>query len=354
MDTGPKYVFLGLVVVVIGALAAITLHQRRNGPPEPPLNGSGSTFVYPLMVLWSSQYEMTESGCRLDYRPTGSGTGIRKFLENRIDFACSDAPLTDEQLAQLRSGGRAALHIPLVLGAVVPAYNLPMLKAPLRFTGTILASIYLGKITKWNDAALRELNPEAELPALDIVTTHRADSSGTTFIWTDYLAKVSPEWKQAVGTGTDVKWPVGVAAEGNEGVAAKVQKTLGCIGYMELTHAYRLDLAYGLVQNREKEFVKASLPAVSKAADNALTDIPEDLRYSLTDAGGKGSYPIAGTTWAIVQLRQPGTKGRQLVGFLSWAVEVGQESVQTLFYARLPESLVEQAKKKINEIQLDP
>jgi phosphate transport system substrate-binding protein len=353
METAPRYVFLGFVVLVGGALVAIVLHQRNMTPPEPPIQGAGSTFVYPLMVQWSSQYEHTESGCRIGYRSLGSGTGIKYFMDKKVDFACSDAPMTDEQLAKIRQAGSEAVHIPLVLGAVVPVYNLPGVKAPLQFTGAVLADIYLGKIKKWNDKALSDLNTAVELPDKAIVVVHRADGSGTTYIWTDYLSKVSAAWKKTVGVGAEVKWPVGHGEPGNEGVAEKVQKTSGSIGYVELTYAYRLDLAYGLVQNRAKEFVKANLASVTKAAESGLVEIPDDLRYSLTDAAGKDSYPIVGTTWAIVRTRQPREKGHKLVDFLGWAVGKGQDQVQGLLYARLPEALVARAEKKIEDIKID-
>jgi len=351
MDNTNRYLFLGVVVVVVGVLAAMQIHHQGMIPPEPPIYGAGSTFVNPLMVQWSSQYEKTEFGCRIGYQSIGSGTGTRFFMEKRIDFACSEAPLSDDLLAKIRESGGDAIHIPLVMGAIVPAYQLPNMKGPLRFNGSVLAGIYLGKIKKWNDSALRECNPEIELPDQEIVVLHRLDSSGTTHVWTDYLSKVSPEWKEKVGVATDVIWPVGIGETGNEGVAAKIQNTPGTIGYVELTYAYRLDLSHGLVQNREKEYVKASLISVTKAAGNALGTIPDDLRYSLTDAPGKESFPIVGTTWAIIQSRQPFPKGQHLVDFLSWAVGDGQNRVQDLLYARLPEGLASRARAKITEIK---
>jgi phosphate ABC transporter phosphate-binding protein len=352
METAPKYAFLGLVVLVIGGIVALQPRHTDTTLPEPGLKGAGSTFVDPLMVQWSSHYEKSESGCRIGYRSFGSGTGIKFFMDKKVDFACSDAPMTDEQLAKVRAEGRDVAHIPLVLGAVVPVYNLASVKTPLRFTGGVLADIFQGKITKWNDSALRGLNPELDLPDQDIVVVHRSDGSGTTYIWVDYLSKSSASWKEAVGIGTEVKWPIGNAEAGNDGVAARVQKTPGSIGYVELTYAYRLDLAYGLVRNREMEFIKATLPAVTKAAENSLSVIPDDLRYSFTDAPGTGSYPITGMTWALVNLRQPAQKGRQLVDFLNWATGHGQEQAEALLYARLPEVLIVKARKTIDQIQV--
>jgi phosphate transport system substrate-binding protein len=348
----PKFVFLALIVVVVGALAAIGLQYRNTMPPEPALQGAGSTFVDPLMVQWSTRYEKSEAGCRIGFQSVGSGLGIKWLLNRKLDFACSDAPLSEDQMAKISEAGDKAIHVPLVLGAVVPVYSLGGLKQQLQFTGPVLADIYLGKITKWNDKTLCDLNPGVQLPDEKIVVVHRSNGSGTTYIWSDYLSKVSTAWKDTVGAGTEVKWPTGVAESGNQGVAEKVQKTSASIGYIELTYAFRLDLAYGLVRNREGEFVRASIPSVMKAADNSLGTIPEDLRYSLTDAPGKGSYPIVGTTWAILRNRQPAQKGRQLFDFLSWAIGNGQAHVETLLYARLPEALVERARKKINEIDL--
>jgi phosphate ABC transporter phosphate-binding protein len=352
MENIPRYTFLGLLVVVIGLLVGIKMHSENMKRPEPPIQGAGSTFVNPLMVHWSAHHEKTPSGCQVGYQSVGSGTGVRFLLEKRIDFACSEAPLSDDQLTQIRKNGGDAIHIPLVLGAVVPAYQLPQIKVPLRFSGPILADIYLGKIKKWNDKALRECNPGIEMPDQEIIVVHRVDSSGTTDVWTDYLSKVSPEWKEKVNVGTDVKWPVGIGETGNEGVAEKVHKTPGSIGYVELTYAYRLDLAHGLVQNREKEYVKGSLKSITAAAANALGSIPDDLRYSLTDAPGKESFPIVGTTWAIVQSRQPFPKGQHLVDFLKWADGEGQDLVQDLLYARLPEDLALRARLKIDEIKV--
>jgi phosphate transport system substrate-binding protein len=222
----------------------------------------------------------------------------------------------------------------------------------LRFTGPVLANIYLGKIKRWDDRALQELNPGMQLPNENIVVVHRSDGSGTTYIWSDYLAKISPEWKKGVGVGTDLKWPTGDGEVGNEGVAEKVQKTPGSIGYVELTYAYRMDLSFGLVRNRENQFVKGTLPSITRAAANALGEIPNDLRYSLTDAPGKDSYPLVGTTWALVRVQQPPQKGTQLVNFLRWALGEGQDRVGDLFYARLPEALVGRATQKIDQIKV--
>ena len=332
-------------ILKTAALGVVLLAAGCGGHKEEPvqLSGKGSTFVYPLMVQWAAAYAKTENGCRIDYQPSGSGAGIKAVLDRTVDFACTDAPLTDEQIARARAAGGDVVHVPLVLGALVAAYNLPGVEEPLRFSGPVLADIYLGKVKKWNDKALQDLNPNVKLPDRDIGVVRRRDGSGTTYIWADYLAKVSPEWKKKVGVGTDLDWPVGAAETGNEGVADYVKKTPGSLGYVELSYALRKDLQAGLVQNRDKQFVKAKLDAVAAAATNALKDIPEDLRYSLTDAPGKDSYPICGTTWAVVYTRQRGDRGEQLTHFLFWALGDGQEQAGLLFYLRLPAPLGQRA-----------
>jgi len=340
-----KIVILGVLVTTLGC-------KTDPGHQVKVLTGSGSTFVYHVMTKWANEYAKKEDGCQVNYRSLGSGAGIRQITEKKVDFACSDAPMTDEELAKAREVGGQLLHIPLVLGAVVPAYNLPELKEPLRFTGPVLADIFLGKIKNWNDASLQRLNPDAHLPDQAIAVVRRADESGTTYIWTDYLSKASAEWKSRVGTGHDVKWPIGQKEVGNEGVADRVKNNVGSLGYIELSYAYRKDLAFGVVQNREGEFIKANLQSTTTAANNALEIIPDDLRYSITDAPGKGSYPIAGTTWALVYRHQPAGKGSDLVKFFRWVIDEGQEWCEGLLYARLPELLVTRANQKLDEIQV--
>jgi phosphate ABC transporter phosphate-binding protein len=230
MDTAPRYLFLVVLVLVVGAIIAIALYApHQQAPPKPVLHGAGSTFVDPLMIRWSHEYESKEDGCKLDYAAVGSGGGIKQLMKKNAAFACTDGPLTDEQMQKGREAGSEFVHVPLVMGAVVPAYNLPEAAQPLRFTGRVLADIYLGAIKKWNDPRIKSLNARVadRLPDRDIVVVHRADGSGTTYIWTDYLSKVSAEWKKAGGTGVEVTWPTGVAEEGNEGVAEHVKRTPG-------------------------------------------------------------------------------------------------------------------------------
>jgi phosphate transport system substrate-binding protein len=343
---------LSLLIAIVGC------SQNPSAPSG--LRGAGSTFVHPLMVQWANAYEGKEGGCKIEYRLLGSTGGIKFVIEKQADFGCTDTPMTDEQLAEARKAGGEIVHIPIVLGAVVPVYNLPDVKEPLCFTGPVLARIYMGKkwpgkeedkILKWNHPALAALNPAANLPDKTIRVVHRLDGSGTTGIWTDYLTKVSPEWATTVGSGQEVKWPTGAAEVGNDGVAEYVKQTVGSIGYVELAHAHQADLSAGLVQNREKEFVRANLLSITKAAENCLDKFPDDLRFLIGDAPGKGSYPISGMTWVVVDVNQPTGKGNQLVEFLRWALDEGQDRTEQHFYARLPKSLASRATSKLNRIQ---
>ena len=343
---------------IFGVLLA-ALGCTQNPAVPTVLHGAGSTFVYPLMVSWTHRYEGAENGCKIEYRSLGSSAGIKFILDKEVDFGCTDSPMTDAQLEEVRKNGGTILHIPLILGAVVPVYNVPGVTAPLKFTGPVLARIYLGKeypgedkILKWNHPAIKDLNPGVELPNQEIHVVHRRDGSGTTGIWTDYLTKVSPEWAKVVGPGQEVKWPTGNAEVGNDGVAKYVQENSGSIGYVELAYAYQMDLAFGLVQNQEKEFVRANLASITKAAENSVDKFPNDMRYMIDDAPGKGSYPISGMTWAVVYVNQPPGKGSQLVHFLNWALSDEGQEVGQLFYARLPEKLAVRAREQVKQIQV--
>ena len=319
--------------------------------PADRITGSGSSFVAPLMKKWAGSYNKATQ-LEVDYTSKGSSTGIAEMIDQKNDFGGTDAPMNEEQLKKAHEKNGEVINIPLTMGPVAPFYNLPEIEKPLNFTGPILADIYLGKIKKWNDPALQKINPGVKLPDKEIVVVHRRDGSGTTDIWTDYLSKMSPEWQKGPGRGLEVKWPVGQTESGNAGVAEFVRKNPGSIGYVELSYAHREGLDLGLVQNREGEFVKARLQSITAAADSALTHIPDDLRYSLTDAPGKASYPVSGTTWALVYARQPAGKGRQLVDFLGWVLGEGQEDAEQLLYARLPEGLAARAHAKLEQIQV--
>jgi phosphate ABC transporter phosphate-binding protein len=315
------------------------------------LNGGGSSFVYPMMSKWASEYDKAK-GVKVNYQSVGSGGGIQQMTAKTFDFGCTDAPMTEEQLTKAKSSGGDVVHIPLIMGAVVPIYHLEEVEEPLRFSGPVLADIFLEKVKKWNDPKLAELNPGVKLPNKDILTVHRSDGSGTTFIFADYLSKVSPEWKEKVGLGMSVKWVGGVGAKGSEGVSQKVAQSPGAVSYVELTYALQNKIKFGVVQNKEGEFVKPSLESVTAAAKNALTDIPEDLRYSLTDASGKDSYPLSGTVWAVIYVNQPAGKGQAVVDFLRWVTHDGQQYAKGLDYARLPDELVPRLDKKLDQVKV--
>jgi len=335
--------FLVLGMSLVGVLGC--------GSGKPRINGAGATFIYPMMSKWAAEYDKVK-GVEVNYQSIGSGGGIQQMTAKTADFGSSDGPMNDEQLQKARDMGGEVLHIPLAMGAVVPAYNLEGTTEPLTFTGPLLADIFLGKIKKWNDNAIRDLNPNVILPDKDIGVVHRSDGSGTTYVWVDYLAKVSPEWKKRVGVATSVDWPVGEGAKGNEGVAKRVRETPGALGYIELIYALQNDIKFALVKNKERVAIKADLKSVTAAADNALKDIPEDLRYSITDASGKDSYPISGTNWAVLYVNQPAKKGQLVVDFLRWVIHDGQQYCEELHYAKLPPGIVERGEKKLASIQM--
>jgi phosphate ABC transporter phosphate-binding protein len=313
------------------------------------LDGAGSSFVYPMMSKWASEYQKAK-GVKVNYQSIGSGGGIQQMTAKTVNFGCTDAPLNDEQLEKAKQEGGEVVHIPLVMGGVVPIYNLPDVQE-LRFTGPVLADIFLNKIKKWNDPALTKLNPNAKLPDQEILVVHRSEGSGTTYIWVEYLSKVSDEWKKKVGVGTSVNWPTGAGAKGSEGVSGAVARSPGSISYVELIYALQNKIKYGSVQNREGNFVEPSLESVTAACNAALTNIRADLRYSLTDAPGKDSYPISGTVWAVVYVDQPAGKGKAVVDFLRWVTHDGQAFAKALQYATLPEGLVKRVDEKLAAVK---
>jgi phosphate transport system substrate-binding protein len=315
------------------------------------LNLGGSTFINPMMEVWTYEYYQA-NGVEVNYASVGSGAGIKQMIDKILDFGCSDAPLNDEQLKQVKEKGGEVVHIPVAMGAVVPIYNLAGVTKPVRFSGEALADIFLGKITRWNDSRLQELQEAGvTLPDRKINVVHRSDGSGTTFIFAEYLSKVSPEWKTKVGKGTSLRWPTGIGAPGNPGVANEVKNSPGAIGYVDLIYALENDISYGSVRNRAGHCILGDLTSVTAAADGAKEQIPDDLRYSLTDAPGKDSYPISGTTWAIVYVNQPPEKAQLMVDFLRWVTGPGQEMCEAQHYARLPPDLVRRAREKIELIK---
>jgi phosphate transport system substrate-binding protein len=302
------------------------------------INGAGATFPNPIYSKWFDEYGKLHPNVRINYQPIGSGGGIRQVTAQTVFFGATDGPMTEEQI--LAAPGRI-LHLPTVLGADVPIYNLPGVSGELQFTGAVLADIFLGKITKWNDAALVKLNPAAKLPATDITVVHRSDGSGTTYIWVDFLAKVSPEWKKKVGVATSVNWPTGVGGKGNEGVTGLVQQVPGSIGYVELIYALQNKVAYGSVQNLAGEFVRASVQSVTAAAAAAAAKMPADFRVSITNAEGKGAYPISSFTWLLLyENPKDKAQSKAMVEFVKWALADGQKFAAALGYAPLPAEVV--------------
>jgi phosphate transport system substrate-binding protein len=349
-----------MVLWVVGlGFSAVALGCSSGGngaAAKARLNGGGSSFVYPLMSKWASVYEK-EKGGQVNYQSIGSGGGIQKLIAHEFDFGCSDAPLNDEQLEKARASGGEVVHIPLAMGGVVPIYNLEEVQEPLQFTGPVLADIFMRKITKWNDEHLKKLNPKVanKLPTKDIAVVHRSDGSGTTYIFADYLAKVSKEWQKQVGVSTSLKWADDTTgAKGSEGISGQVKLHPGAIGYVELIYARQNQIPFGSVQNSEGEFIMADLETVTTAANNALVNIREDLRYSVTDAPGKGSYPISGTVWAVIFVNQPAGKGQQVVDFIRWSTreDGGQTYAKPLDYAPLPKGLIERIDKKLAQVKV--
>ncbi len=317
------------------------------------INGAGATFPYPMYSKWFDEYHKKNANLQINYQSIGSGGGIKQVTEGTVDFGATDGPMNDDQLkAYQEKHGFGILHFPTVLGAVVPTYNITGVDATLNFTPEALAGIYLGKITKWNDPAIAASNKGVKLPAEDIVVVHRADGSGTTYCWTDYLSKVSDEWKTKVGKGTSVNWPVGLGGKGNEGVTGTVKNTPNSIGYVELIYAESNKIPYGNVKNAGDTFVKASLTAVSAAAAGAAKDMPDDFRVSITNAPGKASYPISTFTWLLIPEKFSDAAKRDAIkGFLKWALADGQSYAESLSYAKLPKEVVAKEVKAIDKIQ---
>ena len=311
------------------------------------INGAGATFPYPIYSKWFDEYVKVDPSVRFNYQSIGSGGGQKQILAQTVDFGASDGPMTDENLA--KAPGKI-LHIPTVAGAVVMTYNVPGNPA-LKLDGETIADIFLGKIKKWNDPKIAATNPGAKLPDNEIVVVHRSDGSGTTFIFTDYLSKVSAEWKQKAGNNTSVNWPTGIGGKGNEGVSGQVKQTPGAIGYVELIYALQNKMPYAELKNAAGEFVKPTIESVTAAL--AAAEIPDDFRFSMTNAPGNGAYPIAGATWLLVyQQQKDAAKGKKMVEFLKWAAKDGEKMAKDLQYAPLPDNLQQRVLARISEIKM--
>jgi phosphate transport system substrate-binding protein len=317
------------------------------------LTGAGATFPQPIYQKWVLEYHNLHPNIEINYQGIGSGGGIRQFTDHTVDFGASDGPMTDEQIQAVNGD---VYHIPTVLGSVVPTYNIPGFSGQLRFTGEVLAGIFLGQITKWNDSRITALNPGANLPDQDIVVAHRSDGSGTTYIWTDYLSKISPDWSQRVGKGTSVNWPVGLGGQGNPGVANIVKQTPGCLGYVELIYAIQNHIGYGLVRNKAGNFIEASLQTTTNAAAGAVASLDPntDFRISITDADGAQTYPIASFTWLLLpKMMTDAAKARALLEFVWWAVHDGERYTTALAYAPLPARVVQLEEQRLKSITVN-
>jgi phosphate transport system substrate-binding protein len=310
------------------------------------INGAGATFPYPIYSKWFDQYTKVDPSVRFNYQSIGSGGGQKQILAQTVDFGASDGPMSDENLG--KAPGKI-LHIPTVAGAVVVTYNLPG-EPELKLDGPVIADIFLGKITQWNDKRISALNPSVKLPATDLVVVHRSDGSGTSYIFTDYLSSVSKDWEKKVGRNTSVKWPAGLGAKGNEGVAGQVKQLTGTIGYVELAYAHQNKLPFAAIKNSSGNFVVASIASVTDALDTAK--IPEDFRFSMVNPPGANAYPIAGATWLLVYEQQKdSTKGKKLVEFLDWAINQGEGMASSLDYAPLPKSLQTRVLDRVKTIK---
>ena len=316
------------------------------------INAGGATFPYPMYSKWFDAYNKKFPNIQINYQSQGSGFGIAQVTAGTVDFGASDGPMSDAQIKEFQNKrGSAILHFPTVMGADVPTYNIPGVTAQLNFTGEALAGIFLGKITKWNDPEITKANPGVNLPANNIVVVHRSDNSGTTYIWTDFLSKVSKDWETKVGRNTTVNWPLGLAGKGNEGVSGSIQQTPNSIGYVELIYAVQNKMTYGKVKNAAGEFVLASLAGVTAAAA-AMKEMPDDFRVSITNAPGKGVYPISSFTWLLIpsKIADPAKK-KAIKDFLTWMLGDGQKMTDALSYASLPKTVVAKELKAIDKIQ---
>lgn len=337
----------------IAGMLLVALLVASSVPAELLINGAGATFPYPIYSKWFDEYHKKDGNVQINYQSVGSGAGIKQVTEGTVDFGASDGPMSDEQIKAFQDKhGFGVLHFPTVLGAVVPTYNISGVSSDLNFTPEALAGIYLGKITKWNDPAIAGANQGVNLPAADIVVVHRSDGSGTSYCFTDYLAKVSDEWKNKVGKGTSVNWPVGLGGKGNEGVTGQIKNAPNSIGYVELIYAISNKVPYGKVKNSAGDFVKADLASVSAAAAAVAKNMPDDFRVSITNPSGKGAYPIATFTWLLIPEKfSDGTKRDAMKGFLTWMLADGQGYAEQLAYAKLPKEVVAKEKTALAKVQ---
>ncbi|HLH34109.1 MAG TPA: phosphate ABC transporter substrate-binding protein PstS [Alloacidobacterium sp.] len=333
-----KGTFLAAAVLVCAASAGFS--QK--------INGAGATFPYPIYSKWFSEYSAQHPGVEINYQSIGSGGGIRQVTSGTVDFGASDGPMSDEQL---KSSKTKIVHIPTVLGAVVPIYNLPGVSTDLKFSPDVLADIYLGKISNWSDARIAKDNPGVKLPNTDIIVVHRSDGSGTTYIFTDYLSKVSNDWKNSVGKNTAVPWPKGIGGKGNEAVAGMVRQMPGAIGYVELIYALQNKIAFGYIRNAAGNWVKGSIEGVTEAAAS-VKQMPADYRVSITNAPGANAYPISSFTWLLIPTpAHNSANGKIIKDFLGWMLDHGESETSALYYAPLPKSVADKVRATISQLQ---
>ena len=336
-----KTKFLSLVTMAAMAATAATSVAQH-------LTGAGSTFVNPIYSRWFSEYSGAHPGVQINYQSVGSGAGIRQVSEKIVDFGATDGPMTDDQL---KASKVKLIHIPTVLGGVVPVYSIPGVTVDLKFAPDVIADIYLGKVTKWNDPRIARENPGINLPDHQILPVYRSDGSGTTYIFTDFLSKVSPEFSQKIGKNTSVRWPLGIGQKGNEGVAGMVRNSPYAFGYVELIYAVQNKMPYGIVRNADGKWIKASTESVSAAAAGAAKNMPADYRVSITNAPGAGSYPISSFTWLLIPIQsQDAAKGKVLHDFLEWMLDHGESEAAGMTYAPLPASVIARVRQTINEV----
>jgi phosphate transport system substrate-binding protein len=341
MRKGYRILAVSLAMALVPLVAGVARSAQL-------INGAGATFPYPIYSKWFDEYTKVDPTVNFNYQSIGSGGGITMLRNQTVDFGASDAPMNDQQL---KASPSPVLHFPSVMGAVVLAYNVPEVKQQIRLTGSVIADIYLGNILKWSDPKIAQLNPGVTLPDDPIVTCHRSDGSGTSYIFSDYLSKVSPDWAKQVGKGTSLKWPVGLGAKGNEGVTGLVEQTPGAIGYVELIYALKNNIPFALLKNRDGAWVNASLDGVTAAAAGTASSIPADFRVSITDAPGAASYPISSFTYLLIYKNETDkVKGPAIVKFLKWALTDGQKFAAPLDYAALPQAVVDKELQQINEI----
>lgn len=332
---------------VLALVVAMVMTASMAFADDVMINGAGSTFIYPAITKWFDEYSKTNSGIIFNYQAIGSGGGIKQITAKTVDFGATDGPMTMDQMTQ--APGRI-YHIPMVMGAVAVAYNLPGVDTGLKLTQQVLADIYLGKITQWNDSKIAEQNPGVNLPSTSIVVVHRSDGSGTSYIFTDYLSSVSDEWKGKVGKGTSVNWPLGLGGKGNEGVAGLLKQSPGSIGYVELAYAKENNLPYAFLQNKSGSFIEPTIESTSQAAIGVA--VPDDFRFSIVNSANPQAYPIAGMTWILIYKQMDDhAKGQAIVNFIKWAITDGQKLTADLDYAPLPDNLVQMIQQKLEKVQ---